>query len=52
MMMKRRKRSWIVDALSAFACAEVYGLGKLLKLGDIRGVVDCGEVSFGLVLRG
>ena len=52
MMMKRRKRSWIVDALSALACAVVDGLESLLKLGDRRAVVDSGDVSFGSGLRG
>ena len=50
--MKRRKRSWIVDALSALACAVVDGLGPLLKLGDRRAVVDSGDVSVGSGLRG
>ena len=51
-MLERRKISCIVDALSALACAVVDGLESLLKLGDRRVVVDCGEVSFGLGLWG
>ena len=51
-MMKRRKRSWIVDALSALACAVVDGLESLLELGDVHAVVDSGDVSFGSGLRG
>ena len=51
-MMKRRKRSWIVDALSALSCAVVDGLELLLKLGDKHAVVDSGDVRFGSGLRG
>ena len=52
MMMKRRKRSWIFDALSALACAVVDGLELLLELGDKRAFVDIDDVSFGSGLRG
>ena len=51
-MMKRRKRSWIVAALSALACAVVDGLELLLELVDKYDVVDIDEVSFGSGLRG
>ena len=50
-MMKRRKRSWIGDALSALACA-VDGLELLLEVVDKHAVVDSGDVSFGAGLRG
>jgi hypothetical protein len=51
-MMKRMKRSWIVDALSALAYALVDGLQSMLKLGDGRAVADSGDESFGSGLRG
>ena len=51
-MMKRRKRSWIIDDLSALACAKVDGLESLLKLGDGHAVVDNGDVSFSSGLLG
>ena len=44
--MRRMKRSWIVDALSALAYAEVDELELLLKLGDGHAVVDNGDDSF------
>ena len=51
-MMKRRKRSWIVAALSALACVVVDGLELLLVLGDESAFVECGDVSFGSGVRG
>ena len=51
-MMKRMKRSWIVDALSASAFALVDGLQLLLELGDGRAVVDSGDESYGSGWRG
>jgi hypothetical protein len=51
-MMKRMKRSWIVDALSALAYALLDGLQLMLKLGDGRAVVDSRDESFGSGLRG
>ena len=51
-MMKRRKISCIVDALSALACAVVDGLVLLLELGDKHAVVDIDDVSFVSGLRG
>ena len=50
-MMKRRKRSWIVNALSALSCAVVDGLELLLEVGDTHDVFDSGDVSFGAGLR-
>ena len=50
-MMKRRKRSWIVDALSALACAEVDGLESLL-LGDVHVFFDINHYCVGSGLRG
>ena len=49
-MMKRRKISWIVDALSALACA-VDGLELLLEVADKHAVVDSGDLSCGAGLR-
>ena len=51
-MMKRMKRSWIVDALFALAYALVEGLQSMLKLGDGRAVADSGDESFGSGLWG
>ena len=50
-MMKRRKISWIVDALSALACAEVDGL-ESLRLGDVHVFVYIDHYFVGLGLRG
>ena len=49
---ERRKRSWIVTALSALACVVVDGLELLLKLGDKHVVFDSGDESFGSGLQG
>ena len=51
MMIKIRKRSWIVAALSALACAVVDGLELLLELGDKRAFVDSGDVNLDSGLR-
>ena len=51
-MMKRKKRSWIVDALSALAYAGVDELELLLKLGDGHAVADNGDDSFDSGLLG
>ena len=52
MMMKRRKRSWIVNTLSALACTVMDGLEALLKFGDKHATIDSSDVSFGSGLRG
>jgi hypothetical protein len=49
--MKRRKRSWIADALSALACAEVDGLWSLL-LGDVHFFFGSDHCYFGSVVLG
>jgi hypothetical protein len=50
-MMKRMKRSWIVDALSAVAYALVDGLQLLPKVENGRAVADRGDERFGSCLR-
>ena len=50
-MVKRRKRSWIVDGLFALACV-ADGLELLLVLVDERAFVEYGNVSFGSCVRG